>query len=87
MTYACHGYDRVIRGLSNYYKENPKVKVCFHIVGKGDEIPKLKSLTKQLHMDKYVFLRAFRQVKILKNICEFRYCNKFFRYSSYWIEV
>lgn len=66
MTYACHGYDRVIRGLSNYYKENPKVKVCFHIVGKGDEIPKLKSLTKQLHMDKYVFLRAFRQVKILK---------------------
>lgn len=68
MTYACHGYDRVIRGLSNYYKENPKVKVCFHIVGKGDEIPKLQSLTKQLHMDEYVFFEGFQTGENLEKI-------------------
>lgn len=67
-TYACHGYDRVIRGLSNYYKENPKVKVCFHIVGKGDEIPKLQSLTKQLHMDEYVFFEGFQTGENLEKI-------------------
>lgn len=28
-----HGFDRVIRGLGNYYKENHETKVYFHIVG------------------------------------------------------
>lgn len=28
-----HGYDRVIAGLGEYYKQNPKTKVYFHIVG------------------------------------------------------
>lgn len=28
-----HGFDRLIRGLGNYYKKNPGIKVFFHMVG------------------------------------------------------
>lgn len=51
-----HGYDRVIAGLGEYYKQNPKTKVYFHIVGgvahsemyMSDRSPGFKTI-----MDKY----------------------------------
>lgn len=60
MTYSCHGYDRIIKGLSTYYKKTRDIKVCFHIVGKGDEIPKLKALTTKLGMESYVVFDGFQ---------------------------
>lgn len=55
-----HGYDRVIRGLNNYYNSNllddNKVEVHFNIVGEGS-IPDrdaLIKLTKELSLDNYV---------------------------------
>lgn len=59
MTYSCHGYDRIIRGLANYYQKHRDVKVYFHIVGEGEEIPNLKALTSKLHMDNYVCFDGF----------------------------
>lgn len=28
-----HGFDRLVRGLADYYRNNPEYKVYFHIVG------------------------------------------------------
>ena len=45
--YSCHGYDRVIKGLSKYDNTLSEVKVFFDIVGDGQEYEPLKDLIKQ----------------------------------------
>lgn len=49
-----HGYERIIKGLGQYYKEPQKRKVYFHIVGDGPEYKKYKKLVKKHKVDKYV---------------------------------
>jgi len=50
-----HGFDRVIKGLSNYYKNSNNVNVHFHVVGDGDpELSKLKSMSSKLNLDKHI---------------------------------
>ena len=52
-----HGYDRLIRGMAEYYR-NPGnlVEVSFDIVGGGvpSEVSMLQNLTKELNLDKYI---------------------------------
>lgn len=62
-----HGYDRVIKGLANYYKKNPEKKVYFHVVGDGPELPKLKRLTRKLNVEDFV---VFHGVKTGKDLDE-----------------
>lgn len=50
-----HGYERIIRGLYLYYKEVPKRKVYFHIVGAGSELKKYKNLVDKFNLQEYVF--------------------------------
>lgn len=53
-----HGFDRVVRGLSEYYKSNPGKEVFLHIVGGGiqDEIDLLHRLSKEGGIeDKVIF--------------------------------
>ena len=45
--YFWHGYDRLIRGLSDYYLEGNKTKVYFHIVGDGDCLEEYKTLVNE----------------------------------------
>jgi hypothetical protein len=54
--HAWHGYDRVIRGMINYYKINRSINVNFHIVGNGIEqvINELKQLTRDNNLGEYV---------------------------------
>lgn len=50
-----HGYDRVLRGLKEYYTSNPSVMVYFDIVGSGASIiNELKDYIKQNALDEYV---------------------------------
>ena len=49
-----HGYDRIIKGLHKYYKNNPKKEVYYHCVGEGPELENLKNLVKGLKLEKYV---------------------------------
>lgn len=51
---AWHGYDRIIEGLKEYYSENQKINVLFHLVGEGDAIPHLKQLTKNYGLENKV---------------------------------
>ena len=53
-----HGYDRIIRGLSEYYKEFKQTKVYFNIVGPGEEIVHLKELTNRLKLQNYVSFKG-----------------------------
>ena len=51
-----HGYDRLIKGMSEYYKDNNDRKVKFFVVGDGPEKANLESLTKELGLeDKVIF--------------------------------
>lgn len=49
-----HGYERVIKGLDEYYQIEHKREVYFHIVGDGSEIKKYRSLVKKYNLEKYV---------------------------------
>jgi len=49
-----HGYDRVIKGMYEYYKQNPTEKVYYDCVGDGPELDNLKQLAKSLGLSDYV---------------------------------
>lgn len=63
-----HGYDRIIKGLYNYYKNNPKKEVYYYFVGEGSELHNLKKLTKELNMEKYVIFYGTKTGKELDEI-------------------
>lgn len=51
-----HGYDRLIKALALFAKENPIYKINFKIVGDGEVLEELKSLVTQLQLeDRVVF--------------------------------
>jgi len=53
-----HGYDRIIKGLHEYYKNNPEKEIYYHFVGEGPELSNLKKLTKELSLEKYVIFHG-----------------------------
>ena len=54
-----HGFDRVIIGMSEYYKNAANsTKVFFHIVGEGPELMNLKSLVKQYGLEQFVLFEG-----------------------------
>lgn len=55
-----HGYDRIIRGLYEYYKEEKKYKINFYIIGEGAEKENLEKLSNELGVYKYVHLLGSR---------------------------
>lgn len=53
-----HGYDRLIEGFHDYYRNSiNKRKVFFHIVGDNDNAESLryKELVKKYHLEEYIF--------------------------------
>lgn len=68
-----HGYDRVIKGLRNYYKEDRKREINFYVVGDGNEVPNLISLVKEYRLQNHVFFKGIKQGKELEKI--FNKCN------------
>lgn len=57
--YACHGYDRIIKGIAMYNKDNPEIKVYFNIVGNGEEFDNLRSLIREYKVEDSVKLLGF----------------------------
>lgn len=58
--YFWHGYDRLIKGLSNYYRnDSVKQQVYFHLVGEGKCLEEYKKLAVESNLfDKYVFFHG-----------------------------
>lgn len=52
-----HGIDRFINGLFFYAGDKT---IILHIVGDGDELPNLKSLTSKLHLESHVVFHGFK---------------------------
>lgn len=65
-----HGYDRVIQGLSDYYKNNPKREVVFHIVGPVEAGLKLEEQVKKCGLQDKVFFYGFKVGQELDAIFE-----------------
>lgn len=53
-----HGYDRIVRGLTEYYNANQDKKVYFHIVGDGPELANLKRLVSENVLSSYVIFEG-----------------------------
>lgn len=63
-----HGYDRVIKGLYEYYNNNPSEKVYFHVVGEGEELNNLKELSNKLKLENYIIFHGFKKGKELNEL-------------------
>lgn len=56
-----HGYERIIQGLANYYKDKPERKIYLHIVGEGSELQHYKDLVAQKGLESVVKFYGFLQ--------------------------
>lgn len=59
-----HGYERIIRGLADYYQvsKEPKMKVLLYMAGEGPELSCWQLLCRQLRLeDKVTFMGAIRR--------------------------
>lgn len=68
-----HGFDRVIKGMVNYYRQHPDYKVYFHIVGDffGErERNEIIPLIKQYQLEKYILLHGRQQGEELDHLFE-----------------
>jgi len=55
-----HGYDRLIRGLHEYYSDGGERDVVFHIVGEGVALGELRQLTQDLGLEHRVVFHGFK---------------------------
>lgn len=55
-----HGYDRLIEGIYQYYKNGGKRRFVFHIIGNGEarEVKKYKNLVKKYKLDKHIIMHG-----------------------------
>ena len=68
-----HGFDRLIKGLANYYKESPDYKVYFHMVGEffGEkERNEILPLLQEQSLGKYVILHGAQHGEELDRLFE-----------------
>lgn len=65
-----HGYERIIRGLHEYYKSDGKRKIYFNLVGDGSQIQYYKRLVKEYRLETYVTFYGFLQGEQLEKIYE-----------------
>lgn len=68
-----HGYDRIIRGLKNYYQNNGKRTINLHIVGEGQAINEYKTLIKKYSLENNIKLHGFKSGEELESI--YRICD------------
>lgn len=63
-----HGYDRLIKGLYDYYSDEVKEKVHLYLIGEGVEKENLINLSKTLALDKYVHFLGAKRGKELDEV-------------------
>lgn len=72
-----HGFDRVIKGLADYYLKPKNIKVYFHIIGyffSPVERDEITQIIKENHLEQYVILHGKKHGKELDEIfdkCDF----------------
>ena len=72
-----HGFDRVIKGLADYYSQPRELKVYFHVVGyffSPVEEKEITSIIKEYHLEPYIILHGKKHGEELDEIfdkCDF----------------
>jgi glycosyltransferase involved in cell wall biosynthesis len=65
-----HGYDRIIKGLYEYYKTNPEKEIYYHCVGEGSDLENLKTLVRKLSLEKYVIFHGTKTGEDLDKVID-----------------
>lgn len=65
-----HGYDRLIKGMGNYYKQHKKRKVILHLVGEGAKEEEYRKLAQDYEIMDYVLLEGLCTGKKLEKLYE-----------------
>jgi glycosyltransferase involved in cell wall biosynthesis len=60
-----HGYDRLIRGLANYYSKPFNTMVHLKLIGDGSEIPKYKILVQEYGLQNFIEFKSTLKGKAL----------------------
>lgn len=63
-----HGYDRLLRGMGEYYANGGNRKIIFHIVGSGSEIAKYQEIVTKYKLDQNVIFHGNCYGDALNNI-------------------
>ncbi len=65
-----HGFDRALRGLSDYYTNHPSdlPKVILHFVGEGESTAQLQQLTDELELHQVVRFHGYKHAEELKDM-------------------
>lgn len=64
-----HGYDRLIRGMEDYYNRAYEKEINFHIVGEGDCLEEYKEMAEQAGLlDKHIFFYGKLEGKELDDV-------------------
>lgn len=70
VTMECHGYDRLINGINNYYEKGGTKDILYHLVGTGSEINRYRELIKIHNLSDHIILYGFKTGKELDEIYE-----------------
>lgn len=73
-----HGYERLLAGLYEYYRNKQKYIINIHFVGDGPELIKYKQLVEQYNLINYVFFYGILNGKELENVfnlCDIGLCS------------
>lgn len=68
--YSYHGYERLIKAIYKFQKENKYIKLYFHIVGNGPELENLKKVVSKFKLNKYVIFHGTVFGEDLDNLYE-----------------
>ena len=63
-----HGYDRLLKGMGEYYQSGGQTKVFFHIVGDGPVREEYERIVEQYQLQKYVIFEGVKRGKELDKI-------------------
>ena len=68
-----HGFERMIEGINNYYKEGKNRKVIFHLVGNGPDFEKYKKIVDKYDLSQNVILYGYlnkNDIDLIYDKCE-----------------
>ena len=63
-----HGYERILYGLRDYYKNGGKRKIILHLIGKGAEYSNYSRIVNEEHLQQYVRFYGMKTGKELDEI-------------------
>ncbi|MCL2184478.1 MAG: glycosyltransferase [Treponema sp.] len=76
--YSWHGYDRLIYGLSDYYKNNTEKTVYIHLVGDGEQLNFYKNLVNKFNLSNYIIfygIKSGEELSLIFNKSDIAVCS------------